>query len=254
MRPLKVLIGCERSGVIRRAMAAAGHEAYSVDLAEAEDNPIPGSGSGTHLVGDVFQTLRAWPHLFDPLRIWDLFICHPECTYLSSSGLHWNKRVEGRELKTKQAVEFAVALWRCGAENSRRMAMENPRGRLGPVMRELFGIEASFIQPYQFGDDASKGTCLWLHNLAPLRPTKFITPRMVCECGHVTPKHEVEAGAQFCAGCDVPINSKKCKPRWANQTDGGQNKLPPSETRWMERSRTYDGPAAAIVSQWGSLQ
>jgi len=41
------------------------------------------------------------------------------------------------------------------------------------------------------------------------------------------------------------------KPRWGNQTDSGQNRLPPSEYRWKERSRTYEGIAQAMANQWG---
>lgn len=41
--------------------------------------------------------------------------------------------------------------------------------------------------------------------------------------------------------------------RRANQTDAGQNRLPPSEDRWKQRSITYPGIAAAIATQWGRL-
>jgi len=80
------------------------------------------------------------------------------------------------------------------------------------------------IHPYQFGHDASKSTCLWLKNLPLLRPTQFVEPRMV--------------------------DGKK---RWGNQTDSGQNKLGPSDTRWKERSKTYQGIAQAMAKQWGTL-
>ena len=80
------------------------------------------------------------------------------------------------------------------------------------------------MQPYEYGHDASKKTCLWLKNLPKLQPTKYIEPRI--------------------------IDGKK---RWGNQTDSGQNKLAPSDTRWKERSETFQGIADAMAEQWGSL-
>jgi hypothetical protein len=85
------------------------------------------------------------------------------------------------------------------------------------------------IQPYEFGDNASKKTCLWLKNLPKLTPTKYISPSCPYSC------------------------EKKCdhKKVWANQTPSGQNKLGPSENRAKERSRTYAGIANAMAEQWG---
>jgi len=80
------------------------------------------------------------------------------------------------------------------------------------------------IQPHWFGDDASKATCLWLHGVPKLIPTDMVPPRIV-----------------------------KGKKRWANQTDSGQNKLGPSDDRWKERSRTYQGIADAMAAQWGTI-
>lgn len=213
---MRVLVGCERFGTIRRAFAKAGCLAFSVDLAPAENSGERPDGS-THVVGDVFDTLAA--------DRWDLFIVHPECRFLSSSGLHWNKGNPERERETENAVEFGVRCWTEGKKHAGRVVLEQPIGRLGPVMRERFGIRPQIIQPYQFGDDASKATCLFLHNLPPLVPTKYVPPRI--------------------------INGKK---RWANQTDSGQNKLGPSPGRAMERARTYPGIAEAMADQWGQLQ
>ena len=83
------------------------------------------------------------------------------------------------------------------------------------------------IQPWQFGDDASKKTCLWLENLPPLVHTKIIPGRL------------------------VTLPSGKVVERWANQTDSGQNRLGPSEDRWKERSETYTGVSEAMAAQWG---
>jgi hypothetical protein len=120
---------------------------------------------------------------------WNLMIAHPDCTYLCSSGLHWNKRVPGRQQKTEKALEFVRLLLDAPIEH---IGLENPVGCISTRIRP----PDQWIQPYQFGHDASKKTGLWLKNLPKLTPTKFVEPRMV-----------------------------NGKPRWANQTDSGQNRL-----------------------------
>lgn len=148
-------------------------------------------------------------------------IAHPDCTFLCSSGLHWNKRVPGRQEKTEAALEFVRRLMDAPIE---RIAIENPIGCIGTRIRKADQV----IQPYEYGEDASKATCLWLKNLPPLRPTKRVPGRIVTHNGK-----QVE--------------------RWANQTDSGQNRLGPSNDRWKERARTYQGWANAMAMQWGGL-
>lgn len=196
---MRILIACEYSGVVRDAFIRKGHEAMSCDL-------LPTDVPGPHYQGDVFDVINDG---------WDMMIAHPPCTYLCSSGLHWNKRVPGREEKTVEAVEFVRKLLECGIE---KIALENPIGCISKRIRKPDQI----IHPHQFGDDASKATCLWLVGLPKLIPTKNVEPRIV-----------------------------DGKPRWANQTDSGQNRLGPSEDRWKERSKTYQGIADAMAEQWG---
>lgn len=200
---VRVLVACERSGIVREAFRARGHDAWSCDLEAAED------GSRFHYRRDALEV--AW---WD----WDMMIAHPECTYLSVSGLHWNKRRPERALLTEEAVEFALALWNAPIE---RIAMENPIGILSTRIRKPDQI----IQPYEYGEDASKATCLWLRGLPLLRPTRRVQGRIV-------------------------IHNGKLVERWANQTDSGQNKLGPSPTRSMDRARTYRGIAEAMADQW----
>lgn len=208
-----VLIGCESSGKTRRAFAARGHEAWSCDLLPADDGE-----RAMHFQMDIRHVLHVMRGYFD------LMIVHPSCTYLSVSGLHWNSRgrmVDGRpraEL-TEEAIAFAVSMMDADIP---RIAMENPIGCLSTRYRK----PDQFIQPYEFGHDASKKTCLWLKNLPPLvkDPALYVAPRMV-----------------------------NGKPRWANQTDSGQNNLGPSDDRWKLRSETYDGWSNAMATQWGSL-
>lgn len=199
---MRVLIACEYSGATKDAFRERGHDAWSCDLDEEPEGRWP----ECHLRGDVCQYLDMG---------WDMMIAHPPCTYLSSSGLHWNGRTEGRAAKTEDALAFVRLLM---AAPIPRIAIENPIGCIGTRIRPADQI----VQPYDFGDDASKATCLWLKGLSPLTPTRRVAGRMV--------------------------NGRE---RWANQTDSGQNRLAPSADRWKLRSTTYPGIAAAMADQWG---
>ena len=218
---MKVLIACEYSGRVRDAFLAQGHDALSCDL-------LPSDVPGPHYQGDVFDIL------YD--NNWDLLIAHPPCTYLCSSGLHWNKRTPGRQVLTDESLAFVRRLL---SAPIRHIALENPIGCISSQIRK----PEQTIQPWQFGENASKSTCLWLKNLPPLVPTDIIEPRWVC-CGMPLPEG---VGRYGCANCN---GDKKALPRWANQTDSGQNKLPPSEDRWKIRSETYHGIANAMAQQW----
>ena len=148
---------------------------------------------------------------------WDLMVAHPPCTYLSVSGMHWTTRGLRDPQLTEDALEFVRQLMDAPIP---RIAIENPVSVISSRIRKPDQI----ITPYQFGHDASKKTCLWLKGLPLLRPTQFVEPRIV-----------------------------NGKPRLGNQTDSGQNKLPPSADRWKIRSETYTGIANAMADQWGSL-
>lgn len=218
----RVLIACERFGVIRDAFIKAGHDAMSCDLV---DTAVP----GPHYTGDVRDILDDG---------WDLMIAHPDCTYLCSSGLHWNHRVPGRAQLTEEALDFVRLLM---AAPISRIAIENPMGRIGTAIRKA----DQTIQPYEFGDNASKRTGLWLKNLPRLKPTGFVEPRLVCQdC-----KFVFAYGHHKCLKC----GSHRYLPRWDNQTDSGQNKLGPSEDRAMLRAKTYQGWADAMADQWGRI-
>ena len=194
----KVLVACEYSGAVRDAFIAKGHEAWSCDL-------LPTDAPGPHIQGDVLPVLA---------QGWDLMIAHPPCTYLSVSGMHWTTR---DPQLTQDALDFVRALL---AAPIPRIALENPVSVISSRIRKPDQI----VQPWMFGHDASKKTCLWLKNLPPLQPTSVVEPRIV-----------------------------NGKPRWGNQTGSGQNKLPPSADRWKLRSVTYAGIASAMADQWGPL-
>jgi len=198
---MRVLIACESSGTVRDAFCRLGHDAMSCDL-------LPSEAIGKHYQGDIFDL---------DLSEFDLLIAHPPCTYLSVSGMHWTTRGLRDPKLTDDALEFVRRLMAAPVE---KIAIENPVSIISSRIRK----PDQTIQPYQFGHDASKRTCLWLKGLPTLVPTDSIAPRMV-----------------------------NGKPRWSNQTDSGQNKLPPSADRWRQRSKTYSGIANAMADQWGKL-
>jgi hypothetical protein len=194
----KILVACEYSGRVRDAFLQKGHEAVSCDL-------LPTDSPGPHYQGDVRDILHMG---------WDILIAHPPCTYLAVSGLHWNKRgvmVDGRPRSdlTEDALQFVKELLSAPVK---KIALENPIGCISTRIKK----PAQVIQPWWFGDDASKATCLWLKNLPLLIPTKIVKGRKVTHNG-------------------------KTVERWGNQLDSGQNRLPPSEDRWKIRSVTYGG-------------
>jgi hypothetical protein len=147
---------------------------------------------------------------------WDLMLAFPPCTYLAGSGLHWNSRIPGRQEKTEESIEFVQLLLDAPIE---KIALENPVGILSSRIRKPDQI----IQPFEFGHDASKKTCLWLKGLPLLQGTKKVEPRVV--------------------------DGKK---RWANQCDSGQNRLSSRDSK--DRGETYEGIARAMADQWGGLE
>jgi len=221
---MRILVACESSGAVRDAFRARGHFAMSCDLLSSEQ-------PGPHHQGDVRELLG---------QEWDLLIAHPPCTYLSVSGMHWTTRGLRDPKLTEDALDFVRLFMDAPIE---RIAIENPVSVISSRIRKPDQI----IQPYQFGHDASKKTCLWLKNLPALCPTEMIEPRMVC-CGVTLPDGVGKHGCPDCCG------EKAARPRWGNQTDSGQNKLPPSKDRWKLRSKTYAGIAQAMANQWGALQ
>lgn len=201
---MKILIACETSGKVRSAFRAKGHDAWSCDILDSMDN------SDFHIKGDAIEALYS--------DSWDMVIAHPPCTYLAVSGMHWTKRGYRDPQLTEDALEFA---WQFFKAPVKYICIENPVSVISTRIRKPDQI----IQPWQFGHDASKKTCLWLKNLPLLAPTSLIEPRIV--------------------------NGKR---RWSNQTDSGQNRLGPSPERWKLRSETYQGIADAMAEQWNNLE
>lgn len=167
-RRWRVLIGCERSGVVRDAFTAAGHDAVSCDL-EPSETP------GQHHQGSVLEILSDG---------WDLMIAHPPCRFLALSGARWahdhvvkSKRrgdwkYDGSEYRANraQALKFFRQLWNAPIP---RICLENPSSLAATMFRRPDQV----IQPYWFGHGQKKRTCLWLKNLPPLQTTNHVDGR-----------------------------------------------------------------------------
>jgi hypothetical protein len=253
---MRVLIACEYSGIVRDAFINNGHEAMSCDL-------LPTEQPGPHYHGNVFDIINDG---------FDMMIAHPPCTYLSVSGMHWTTRGLRDPKLTEDALNFVKLLMEAPIK---KIALENPISVISTRIRRPDQI----IQPWWFGDNASKKTCLWLKNLPKLKLNinKIVCPdgwaKVMCAADMV----ECDCcGEPFCPECDSHYADCECigpteddvttkevdnvlfgtriKPApkmiWANQTPSGQNKLGPSPDRWKERSRTYLGIAQAMADQW----
>lgn len=241
----EVLIGYSACPLTQRAFEEAGVRAWTCDL-------LPSRGDGArHLQGDVWEALRS--------RRWSMAVLHPMCTYLTVSaawafndpdfvrypGCGYHQRVKPGTLTgaaRRAAREEALQNFRALLDLPFPVAVENPgMSFAGSAIRSPDQI----VQPFQFGDDASKATGLWLtRGLPKLRPTRFREPRLVCS----SCRWCFVYGLHRCPKC----GSEAFLPRWANQTDGGQNKLGPSDpNRWLARSETWPGIAAAMGAQWG---
>lgn len=149
---MKVLIACERSGIVRDAFAAKGHDAWSCDTE-------PTRRPGQHLRGDVFEILNLG---------WDLMIAHPPCTYLSRAGARW-KDLPGRTSLRDEAMIFFLALYNAPIP---KVCIENPEG----YPRNAFRQPDQVINPFDFGNPARKKTLLWLRGLPPLFSTLRVQP------------------------------------------------------------------------------
>ena len=168
----------------------------------------PTSSPGPHYQGDVFDILGDG---------WDLMIAHPPCTHLAVSGArHFaKKRADGRQ---QQGIDFFMALADCGIP---KYAIENPIG----IMSSLYRKPDQIIQPWQYGHDTTKATCLWLKGLPLLKPTNI-----------------VDKGGVWVA------KSGKRMSQWFYES----SLLPPKERERM-RNKTFQGIADAMAEQWGAV-
>ena len=163
----RVLVACERSGVVRRAFEALGHDAWSCDIEAADD------GSNRHIRGDVRDYLDEG---------WDLLaVMHPPCTILCNSGVKWlyidGKKENGRDLERWAELEEAAAFYRAlrDAKNIKRKVVENPVMHRYAIQLTRRG-RTQFVHPYFFGEPFFKNTGLELIELPDLKPTNMLKP------------------------------------------------------------------------------
>lgn len=227
---MRVLVCCEESQRVCIELRALGHEAYSCDIVEES-----GGHPEWHIQQDVlplingncsFKTNDGVEHQINGK--WDLLICHPPCTYLTIAGNRWFnvekygdkalKRIADRE----EAVKFFMAFANADCD---KIAIENPMG----VMNTRWRKPDQTIQPYEFGHPVSKKTCLWLKGLPKLVPTNIVAPNIIHSGGRTggysgPSWHAVDETGKILAWND---------PRTAKI-----------------RSKTYEGIAKAMASQW----
>jgi len=196
---MKVLVACEYSGIVRDAFAAKGHDAWSCDI-------LPTESPGNHFQGDVLKHLD---------KGWDLMIAHPPCTHLAVSGARWFTEGKKPWSLQIQALDFVRKLLDAPID---KIALENPVSVISTKIKKPNQI----IQPFEYGHDVTKKTCLWLKNLPNLKPTKIVKPDIVL------------------------VNGKKM-----SRMHYESFKLP-SKERSKVRSKFYTGIAKAMADQWGT--
>lgn len=228
----KVLIGYSACQLTREAFEAHGHDVWTCDL-------LPSRGeSPKHLQCDIWQALSMG---------WDMAVLHPMCTYLNNAsvwalkdpdfdrypGVGYHQKVKPSTLTGAARREAKAA----DVENFKRLldlpfpvAIENPApSGINTAIRPPDQV----VHPYHFGDNASKGTGFWLTKGLPILE---VLPFKMQAMGRLV---------------EWPKGSNKPKLRYDNQTDSGQFREPPSANRWLERSKTWPGIAAAMGDQWG---
>jgi hypothetical protein len=212
----RILVACEESQAITKAFRDLGHDAFSCDLL-----PCSGGHEEWHLKGDVLKFINMG---------WDLMIAHPPCTYLAVSGARhlYNKdgSINEERLKNQKEALFFVKQLMDAPIN--KIAIENPISVISSQIKKPTQI----VQPYFFGDKATKSTCLWLKNLPKLEPTNI-----------------VEKG-EFKEWKDRKTGKLKRQAVWYYEA---LLKAKSTAERRTLRSKTFPGMAQAIAEQWGKL-
>jgi len=206
---MKVLIACEESQAITKEYRDLGIEAYSCDIKECT-----GGHPEWHIQGDAIKEAYSGKY--------DIMIAHPPCTYLTVTGARWLYNSDGtknikRWKNMYEGLDFVRLLMEAPID---RIAVENPVSVISSEIRKPDQI----IQPYEYGHNASKKTCLWLKNLPLLKPTEIV------DVEYVTTK----TGKRF------------SKWYWETSQYSG-------EKRRAARSKTFEGIAKAIADQWRDL-
>ncbi len=233
---MRVLAACEESQRVCIEFRKLGHEAYSCDI-----EPCSGGHPEWHIQADVllllngdcsFRTMDGTEHRLDGK--WDMIIAFPPCTYLTVAGNRWfnierygNRAIQRYEDR-KQAVKFFMRFANADCD---KIAIENPVG----VMSTEYRKPDQIIQPWMFGHNASKGTCLWLKNLEKLYPTDIIQDK-----GKRKENQQVSSDGKL-----LGFMTKDGSGKIMRYNDPETAKL---------RSKTFPGIAKAMAEQWGKGQ
>lgn len=214
---MKALIGCEESQAVTIAFRKAGHEAYSCDL-----KPCSGVHPEWHLQMDVFEAIN--------LKEWDFIGLHPTCTAMTLSGNRHYAPGKPKHQERLDAVEWTIKLWKYATWYCEKVYMENPMGAMNSDNRLP---KPQIIQPYYFGDEFQKTTCLWLKGLDYLyhNSTANLFDQNITHVGK---------GEMWVA------KSGKVMPKWFADTPSTNN-----EANRTIRSKTFEGIAKAMAEQWG---
>lgn len=233
---MKILVACEESQAVTKELRALGHEAYSCDIIECS-----GGHPEWHIMQDclpllngdcTFQTCDSKSHTIEGK--WDMIIAFPPCTNLAVSGArHFaKKRADGRQ---KKSIEFFCKFLTADCD---KISIENPVNIISgeyvktwfPDIAKKYGLPikpTQIIQPYQFGNNARKKTCLWLKGLPPLTPTNIV------DCGGII-------------GNGYSVNASAAYAR-----DENGKIIPWNDPRTGKiRSKTFPGIAKAMAEQW----
>ena len=215
---MRVLLGCEESQAVTKEFRKLGHEAFSCDIQECS-----GGHPEWHYQQDIFEVINMG---------WDMMICFPPCTHLAVSGAaHFKKKIaDGRQ---QQGIDFFMAMVNADIP---KIAIENPVG----IMSRIYKKPTQIIQPYFFGDEAQKTTCLWLKNLPLLKHFKeadmFNDKITHCRKGEFV---ELQSAT-----------GKKVKfSKWEYECAKSNIKI-----RAKLRSKTFPGIAKAMAEQWGKVR
>lgn len=234
MKSLNVLVACEESQRVCSEFRRLGHNAYSCDLLKCS-----GGHPEWHFNCDVLEVIKNKGGILQNGEIafidgdWDIMIAHPPCTFLAVSGARWyyhpddkdlpienrrpHPRFPNRAHDREEGANFFMAL---ANADIRHIAIENPIG----IMNTHYRRPDQVVQPYYFGDEASKSTCLWLKDLPKLEKTKVVG-----------------------TGEWVELSSGKRLPKW--YSDALTKAKTPEERRNL-RSKTFPGFAKALAEQW----
>lgn len=226
---MNVLIACEESQEVCKAFRKMGHLAFSCDLQECS-----GGHPEWHVKGDcipllngscIFNTMDGLSHSIDGK--WDLIIAHPPCTDLAVSGARWFPEKQKDFRQQKSCVFFMY----CVLANCKRIAVENPIG----IMSSCYRKPDQIIQPYEYGHNTKKSTCLWLKGLPKLVPTSIVDPNIK------TYKSKDGRILKFGNGIGEAFDECGKVLSWNDPRTA------------KARSRTFPGIAQAMADQWGAL-